>query len=216
MYKKLGKLYWFLSTLPTIITLIILPYLPNQIPVHYSLGGEVNRYGSKYESLVLPLICIIIAFLIPYLSNRYDKYDIKSKSNIRVNNLMFIVMNILNLFFLYNAYTMSDNLNGNLSSNIFNGILPITFIIMGNYMPKTTPNPVFGIRIKATLSDEDVWYKTHRMAGKLWVITGVVTLIIVAWSSFDFGVTVSMIVFVIDVFIPIVYANKIYKLKNNA
>ncbi|RDY26280.1 DUF1648 domain-containing protein [Romboutsia weinsteinii] len=215
MYKKIGKLYWFLSILPIIITLMVLPYLPGQTPVHYGLGGSVDRYGSKYEILIIPLLCIITAFLIPYLSKRDDKYDINSKSNKKVNNFIFLLMNILNLFFLYNAYTNSENINGNLTSNMPNWILPIMFIIMGTFMHKTSPNPAFGIRVKATLDDEEVWYKTHKMAGKLWVITGILALIIISWSSFNYATTITFIILAVDTIIPIIYANKIYRLKHN-
>ena len=66
MYKKLSKLYWFLAILPLVITVIIFPYMSNQIPMHYGLDGNINRYGSKYELFIIPLISIIIAFGIPY------------------------------------------------------------------------------------------------------------------------------------------------------
>lgn len=216
MYKKLSKLYWFLAILPLVITVIIFPYISDQIPMHYGLDGNVNRYGSKYELFIIPLISIIIAFGIPYLSKRYPKYDISAKVNKILNNLLFVILNIINISILYSAYTMSKTLDSNLGLKLLNCMIPVLLMIMGNYLPKTSPNPVFGVRVKATLNDEEVWYKTHRFTGKLWMISGVPALIICMWSSFEIGTIISLIFLTVDVIVPIIYANKIYKYKHKA
>ncbi len=56
--KKLWIWNLVLMFLPLVITLMILPHLPNQIPAHYGFDGQVDRWGSKYEdadcSLSLP------------------------------------------------------------------------------------------------------------------------------------------------------------------
>ena len=44
--------------LPLVATLIALPFLPEQIPAHYGFDGQVSRYGSKYESLIIPAITL--------------------------------------------------------------------------------------------------------------------------------------------------------------
>ena len=55
------------------------------------------------------------------------------------------------------------------SPTLVTAFLGIIFIILGNYLPKTHRNHTIGIRTPWTLSDDKNWYKTHRMAGKLWV-----------------------------------------------
>ena len=61
---KIKKLvYYILMFLPIIITIIALNFLPDQIPAHYGINNEVNRWGSKYESLLLPIFIIIFALL---------------------------------------------------------------------------------------------------------------------------------------------------------
>lgn len=37
-------------------TLAILPHLPEQIPAHYGFDGQVDRWGSKYEALIFPVL----------------------------------------------------------------------------------------------------------------------------------------------------------------
>lgn len=44
------------------------------------------------------------------------------------------------------------------------------FIAMGNMFGKIRPNYTLGIRTPWTLADAQVWDKTHRFAGRLFVI----------------------------------------------
>ena len=51
------------------------------------------------------------------------------------------------------------------------------FILIGNYLPKTRQNHVIGIRVPWTLNDEDVWHKTHRLAGPLFMLGGIAVIV---------------------------------------
>ncbi len=48
------------------------------------------------------------------------------------------------------------------------------FAVLGNLMPKLKTNPWSGIRVKWTLEDPEIWYKTHRLGGRLWIADGLV------------------------------------------
>ena len=48
--------FWILSFLPLLVTGITLFFLPEQIPAHYNLNNQADRWGSKYESLILPFL----------------------------------------------------------------------------------------------------------------------------------------------------------------
>ena len=56
-------------------------------------------------------------------------------------------------------------------------ILGLTFIVIGNYMPKTTRNVTMGMKLKWTLANDDNWNATHRLAGKLYVAVGFLLLL---------------------------------------
>ena len=61
-------LYALLSFLPLGITLAILPGLPEQIPAHYGLDGTVDRWGSRYETLIFPAIILLFSALMLVLT----------------------------------------------------------------------------------------------------------------------------------------------------
>lgn len=53
----------------------------------------------------------------------------------------------------------------------------ILFIIIGNMMPKFRQNFFIGFRTPWTLTNEQVWNKTHRLAGRLMFVAGILGLI---------------------------------------
>ena len=50
-------------------------------------------------------------------------------------------------------------------------------MVMGNYLPKVKQNYYMGIKLPWTYADEENWNRTHRMAGKLWVVGGIILLL---------------------------------------
>ena len=48
------KALWILSALPIIITAIVLQFMPDKIPAHYGISGEIDRWGSKFEYIIFP------------------------------------------------------------------------------------------------------------------------------------------------------------------
>ena len=50
-----------LAILPLTVSLIALIFLPDQIPAHYGSEFTVDRYGSKFEILILPIAIFVLA-----------------------------------------------------------------------------------------------------------------------------------------------------------
>ncbi len=57
---------------------------------------------------------------------------------------------------------------------IFVGIL---LIISGNYFPKNHINPHVGLKFPWLFNDEEGWYKTHKLGGYTWIMSGLVLII---------------------------------------
>jgi uncharacterized membrane protein len=83
------------------------------------------------------------------------------------------------------------------------GLLISAFlIVIGNYMPKTRQNRFLGIKTPRTLSDERIWDKTHRFAGFVWTIGGIVLLPLVLLGLY----IPALILMSVFVMIPVVYS----------
>ena len=85
--------------------------------------------------------------------------------------------------------------------------LGILIMIIGNYLPKCKQNYTVGIKTPWTLNNEEVWNKTHKISGYLWVIVGFIITI----SSFIGFESIMLVVLIIIAFVPIVYSYILYK-----
>ena len=74
MSKKERVLSWILLVLcaaPILTAVVGVQFLPDQIPVHYNAAGEIDRWGSKYEELVLG-VCFSLSGWILWLVSRFS------------------------------------------------------------------------------------------------------------------------------------------------
>lgn len=62
-------------------------------------------------------------------------------------------------------------------------LVGIILIVAGNILPRLRPNTSMGIRTRWTLEDETVWMKTHRVAGYVLIVFG---LVLIVWTLIDF------------------------------
>ena len=62
--KKKKIVCYILMYLPLVVALIALLYLPEKIPAHYGFDNQVDRWGSKYEALLFPVISILMGYFL--------------------------------------------------------------------------------------------------------------------------------------------------------
>lgn len=216
------KLDWLLlsTVLSTfVIGFILYPRLPDQIPLHWNIHGEVDRYGDKLQStFLLPgvnLLLFILLFALP-------KIDPRKQSYLKFNNvytifrwIMHIFLAIIYLLTLLHAIMGPEGVPTFLDiSNIVPFFVSILFIIIGNYLGKIKDNFFVGIRTPWTLSSKEVWFKTHRLAGKLFVLSGILGMI---GSLFNGTISFIMLIgpVMISSVVSIVYSYFAYQKEQN-
>ena len=74
------KLMWILAFIPTAITLFYYNQLPDIIPAHFDFNGNVDRWGNKIESLLLPLIILLLTIVMHFTINSIEKKALKASS----------------------------------------------------------------------------------------------------------------------------------------
>ncbi|MBI1212766.1 MAG: DUF1648 domain-containing protein [Alphaproteobacteria bacterium] len=146
-----------------------------QIPVHWNLHGQVDRFGSKTEGLlILPAMGVFFTFVmwfLPRVDPRRANLERSAKMwnalSIAVVALLAYVHVLIVLKAIGRPLDMVDYLIPGLS---------VLFIVIGNYLPKTRSNWFAGVRTPWTLSSEYSWNRTHRLAGLMFVASGALTL----------------------------------------
>ncbi len=176
MIKKYRKHLIFSSVvilLPILAGLILWNRLPATMTTHWGADGYADGWSGKgFAVFGAPLILLAIHWLCLFVDSRLTK---NYEQNSKAFRLVFWIIPILSLIihtFLY-AIAFGWEFRPDVFVSLAIGLM---FVVIGNYLPKIRQNPTLGIKISWTLSSEENWNRTHRMAGKLWVGGGILLL----------------------------------------
>jgi immunity protein, SdpI family len=166
------------------LTVWVWPTIPDgaQLPVHWGLDGKADRMGDKTEALLtLPIVAagVTALFLVlPWIDPRRRNLEKSGKLwNAAAIGTVFIVAGA-HLFLVLTATGQVHDIRNFLVPGIAG-----LFFVLGNYLGKTRSNWFLGVRTPWSLSSDYSWEKTHRWAGRLFVLTGIVTF--AAWLLVD-------------------------------
>ena len=201
MNKKLLTLTSIVILLPILWGLIIWSQLPNQIPIHFNVGDQADNFQSKPLVVFgLPIFLLVVHLFVIFVSARDPKNQTMNK---KMGKVIYWLTPIVSLSISYLIYSKALGSTTN-PSIVVSALLGLIFVIMGNYMPKLKVNHTVGIRLPWTLQSEDNWHKTHRLAGKLWVLGGLI-LLLEAGLQFALSYVLVLVILTI-VLIPILYS----------
>lgn len=171
-----------LIVLTIVATAIVYPRLPERVPVHWGLHGQIDRYGSRLQGVtvmpVLMIACWLLLRFLPRIDPRRMNYEkFADTYDLFVNSLMA-------LFLVMQGVMLATALGVPVSMNrVAPALIGVLLIILGNALPRARPNWWFGIRTPWTLSSDRVWMKTHRLGGYLMVLAGLFMLLAAAIQS---------------------------------
>lgn len=182
---KVWLLYGVLALLPLVVSWVMVTwFLPETIPAHYGASGEVDRWGSKYECFIFPLMILPFgALMLGTAKAASMKIWGSDRTGYRIvlicGVIGLLVFNVVNYFFLYTAWAQVESLGDvpEIGLRIVFLFVGLLFIAQGAAMPLVKPNSWFGVRTKWTLASEKVWVKSQRFGGKLSIAAGVVSLV---------------------------------------
>ena len=162
-----------------------------QVPVHWDIDGKVNGFAGKsfalfYAPAILSAICALLAFI-----PRIEPRRLNLANSAKFYRATWI--GIVCVLAAIHAATLSAALRLPVNVALIATVgIALVFMLIGNYLGKTRSNFFAGIRTPWTLSSEYSWERTHRLTGRLFVLTGAVGLA----ALLAFGVrTASLILF---------------------
>jgi len=200
---KQSKSSILLTVVSLLLSLTVFSSLPEQIPAHWNVHGTVDRFAPKLTVFIFPGIIFLITILFQFMrrtdpnSDNYDKFQREYHRYTFVIGLVFFAVQIMTIAA---AFRMDFNVN-----LIFCLGIGSLFIFIGNLLPKTKHNYFIGIRTPWTLANEQNWFRTHRIAGKIWVLGGLIVAL-TALAPESFQVPVFLTVLAVMVVTPFVYS----------
>lgn len=202
--KKSDLLLLVLIILSFLPGLLFYGQLPERVPSHWNVYGQVDRYSSKaMATLLFPGLNLVMYFaflIIPRLDPKRKNYTLFADSYTLIRWTLHVFMMLLYLVTLISSLRLAQGQTALDISRIVPVGVSVLFIIIGNYMGRFRHNYFVGIRNPWTLANEQVWQKTHRMGGKLFVLVGILGLIgvflspILRFALFIGGVVVLLVV----------------------
>lgn len=191
-------------------SLAVYPSLPQKVPIHWNIRGEVDGYGDKsIAAFVTPaaMLGLLALFqVLPWLSPRQFSLDTFRGTYGFLVSLIMVLFTYIHGLMLWAAYGGKLDLNRALG-----GGLCLFFALIGNVLGKVRRNFFVGVRTPWTLASERVWIDTHRLAARLFVAAGIVGLLLclVIGGPAAFIATVGLIL--LAAFIPAIYSLVHYK-----
>lgn len=194
----------FITVLPLLAGLILWSRLPDTIATHFGPDGQADGWSSKpFAVFFIPLFMLGIHLLCIFVTSADPK-----RRNIgnKALGLVFWIAPLVSL--LVGSLTYAIALGMKPDVNLFvTLVIGLMFIVLGNYLPKCRQNYTVGIKIPWTLNDPENWNRTHRFAGKLWIVGGVLLML----GAFLNTIWVPITVICVTVFVPIIYSYVFYR-----
>jgi len=155
------------------VGIYLYPQMPEKIASHWNAQGEVDGYMSKFWGLFLMPIISLALFLLFLFIPKIDPL----KANIEKFRKYFDYFMVIFFAFLFYLYLLTIAWNLGERFNMIQFLSPAfgtLFFYCGIMIENAKRNWFIGIRTPWTLSNEEVWKKTHDVGGKLFKIAGVI------------------------------------------
>lgn len=159
--------------------LVLYWHLPEVIPVHWDMAGNVNGIGPRWVALILdalPFGVLALFRLVPHIDPKgeaYTKFRRLYRVYALVTVLFFVVLSWITEAVVYHVLPAG-------------GFMPAAVLffcgaglaVLGNYLPRVRQNYSFGVKTPWALADEHCWQRTQRMGGITSIVMGVVLMVL--------------------------------------
>ena len=206
---KIDKRTLILTTLVCLLPFaagaLVYSQLPETVATHFGFDGEPNGWSRRaVAAFGLPAIMLVMNLVLQFALNADPKKQNMSET---LKNVAIWTVPVLSV--ICSSITLANALGYDLRIEVILPVLMgVLFVIIGNYLPKTKQSYTMGIRLPWTLNSEENWNRTHRFAGFLWVLGG---LLFIVMSFIGWNLATFLIVLIIMTAVPIGYSYWLYR-----
>ncbi|HHX81034.1 MAG TPA: DUF1648 domain-containing protein [Acholeplasmataceae bacterium] len=211
--KKHFNLSLILLALAFLIILVSLVFMPERVPIHYDFEGNIDNYGSKYVYLAIPGSALLVWIFLHLIARFAYKEKPENQKLIYLTsacvNFVFIILEII---FVALAFVKGDKKPiDNIIYPILNVALGISFIIIGNFLPKLTKNKLIGLRTPWSLYNDNTWNISQRYGGYILVGIGFILIIATIFVSGIYNFIVLLSCLFLMTVLALLFSYLVYK-----
>ena len=205
--NKKRILYFALMFIPLFITVIA---------AHYNFAGEIDRFGSKFETLLFPLCTIGMGFFMLWMAKISAKQEEGGKNNEKVvfytGMGLSVFFTLEHCFFLYKSFAAAESMSYAHEADINQFIcvlFGISMVIMGNFMPKLRSNGIIGLRTPWSMKNDITWKKSQLFGGISFMICGAVMIALGIFMEGYAAMCAALGLIIADTIVCVIYSYKI-------
>jgi uncharacterized membrane protein len=185
----------------------IYPQLPARAPIHWDANGVANGWAPRFWAAAFPVLLMaglaLLFAILPLISPR--KFGIAPFA--RVYGI--IVLATMAFLLVVGTIALFAGAGHHVSMEL---VAPVAvgalLMVIGNFMGKFRKNFFVGIRTPWTLTSDVVWERTHRLAGWLFVLAGLVWIV---GGLLHASPVVLVVAALAAGFIPAIYSYFVYR-----
>ena len=195
---------WIIILIPLVYLGFVWDELPAQVPMHFNLAGEVDRWGDRQSLLWLVVLLTaglnLLMLLIPKIDPK-RKLEYMGSKYLQLRFIMVTFMAAIAGFIIYSSMHLER-----FQFSILLILLGAFFAVLGNYFQTIRPNYFIGIRTPWTLESESVWRKTHRLGGRLWIFGGLGLVLLALLPDTGLRQLLFVLILAVMVLVPLIYS----------
>ncbi len=189
------SLMCFFGMLPGIV---FYKSMPDRIPIHWNINNQPDNYAAKaFVVFAIPALMFVMQLICCAFAFNRENEKVPKNAQFVCRLIIPTITIILETITVMWALEIYKNVG-----SVALCIVGVIMIVLGNYMPKTRRNTVFGIKLPSTLKSDEAWRKTHRLAGYLMVFAGTASVIFALLTLY----IPAIILITCAVIIPVVYS----------
>ncbi|HKA37039.1 MAG TPA: SdpI family protein [Thermoanaerobaculia bacterium] len=160
-----------------LLSAVLYSRLPERLPTHWNARGEIDGYMSKpigaFFGPGLMAFVFLIFLALPSISPKGFRFEgFRAVWGVLQAAILGVLFFMHTLALLAAMGKPVDMRRGAAAA------VGLLLVVLGNFLGKVTRNFFVGIRTPWTLASEEVWFKTHRLGGKLFVLAGLATFVL--------------------------------------
>ncbi|OCP26404.1 MULTISPECIES: SdpI family protein [unclassified Ensifer] len=151
--------------------LMILP--GSELPIHWGVDGKPDGFWPRDRALLMApisatIVLALVAFADRFAPGRQAGHHVAAAASTGVLALFTAIQTVIVLIGLGIDVSMV---------RVIAFAMGLLSVVIGNVMPKSQPNGFAGLRLPWTLADPANWAATHRLTGRLMLISGIMLML---------------------------------------
>ncbi len=153
------------------------PFLPTRVATHFDARSRPDRYAARSIAVLRsPAMMAALALMNERLgawpgARDRDNADSGVRARAEAVGLCELAVLLTHLALLARGLGLPLDMH-----RVGRAVYSVLIVALGNVLPKLPRNGLVGIRTPWTLADPAVWERTHRLAGYLCTVAGLISL----------------------------------------